>query len=76
MQKCNIKSSTSVKEAHYSAATQVLRVEFQSGVVYEYSKVPNDLIAAWESVTKTKSGSVGNFFHHFIKLGTYPFKKV
>ena len=76
MQKCNIKSSTSVKEAHYSAATQVLRVEFQSGVVYEYSKVPNEVIEQWEACARLPKGSTGSQFHALIKTAGFSFKKV
>ena len=72
--KVNIKTSTSISNAWYDQHTSSLRVEFKSGVEYNYSEVPLDIIEKWETHTKTPSGSVGSFFHHNIR-NAFPFLK-
>jgi len=58
--------------AHYSynAETRVLRVVFVSGLVYDYSGVPEEVYRAMKATI-----SKGSFLNNEIK-GKYPFEKV
>lgn len=62
--------STGMKSIRYDPETQILRIEFESGGVYEYIGVPpevyDELLIA---------GSRGWFFREFVRE-RYPFEKV
>lgn len=57
MQRLNLKESSNIEEAWYSCATLKLVVTFKKGQQYEYSMVPNGVMASWEQAT-----SAGKFF--------------
>jgi hypothetical protein len=52
--------------AAFSHEGGVLRVEFKSGHVYEHSDVSDEL-AARMLANHSEGGSVGSFYHHYIK---------
>jgi hypothetical protein len=62
--------STVVHTFHYNIDSLVLTVIFQSGAVYEYYDVPEDVYLLF-----TKARSKGTFLNQHIK-GNYAFEKV
>ena len=58
----NAKSSSNIESVDYSNYCQVLTVRFHSGLVYQYSDVPQELINEW-----VKAESIGSFFHKNIR---------
>jgi lysyl-tRNA synthetase class 2 len=61
--------STVIKHYRYDAATQELRIEFQSGSVYVYENVPPDTVKALGAAF-----SKGEFFGARIR-NNYPFRR-
>ena len=54
----------------YDASTQILRVHFVSGLVYDYRDVPAHVYSEMRAAS-----SKGSYLNQHIK-GHYPFKKV
>ena len=61
-----VAGSSSVKAVGYDPASQTLRVQFQSGAVYDYADVPVELHASLAAAP-----SVGSFFGQNIRT-KYP----
>ncbi|MFA6060326.1 MAG: KTSC domain-containing protein [Taibaiella sp.] len=62
--------SSVIITAHYNKDTQVLKVIFRSGAVYEYYGVPEEVYLFY-----MKAKSKGTFLNKFIK-GNFEFEKV
>jgi len=62
--------SSVVAHIQYDPATQVLRITYVSGMVYDYKKVPEKIYKAMKA-----SGSKGTYLNNHIK-GHYEFEKV
>lgn len=62
--------SSVIVTAHYDKDTQVLKVIFRSGAVYEYYGVPEEVYLMY-----MKAKSKGTFLNKFIK-GNFEFEKV
>jgi hypothetical protein len=62
--------SSVIITAHYDKDTQVLKVIFRSGAVYEYYDVPEEVYLLY-----MKARSKGTFLNKFIK-GNFEFEKV
>ena len=62
--------STVIAGFLYNAKTATLRINFVSGLIYEYKKVPERIFTAMQ-----KAKSKGIFFNRYIK-GHYDFSKV
>jgi len=63
--------SSAIAAMGFDAASQVLRVEFNSGTVYDYAGVPEDLFEAM----MLKAPSHGQFFIQNVR-NKFTFKKV
>jgi hypothetical protein len=61
--------SSVIKRVGYDSQEQVLRIEFRSGDVYDYEKVP-----WWVVGQLLSSESLGRFYNHSIR-DVYPFRK-
>lgn len=63
-------SSSDLHSVGYDPITCILEIEFHSGGIYQYSKVP-------ESMHKglMRASSQGKYFHAYIK-DFYPYRKV
>ena len=62
--------SSNLKEASYNTETETMTVSFNSGGIYEYSKVP------WNKFTKFRlAESQGKYFNENISKA-YTFKKI
>jgi hypothetical protein len=62
--------SSNLKEALYNTETETMTVSFNSGGIYEYSKVP------WNKFTKFRlAESQGKYFNENISKA-YTFKKI
>ncbi len=55
-------SSTNIRSIGYDSESQTLEIEFRSGGIYQYIKVPESLYNALLSAS-----SIGSFFHRYIK---------
>ncbi|MBU2599502.1 KTSC domain-containing protein [bacterium] len=62
--------SSNIEGIGYSEDTQILRVEFLSGAIYEYKNVP---IMEFEQLKN--ASSAGSYLHRNIK-NNYPYEKV
>ena len=62
--------SSVIITAHYDKDTQVLKIIFRSGAVYEYYDVPKEVYLFY-----MKARSKGTFLNKFIK-GNFEFEKV
>lgn len=62
--------STVIESFEYLAEQKILRVKFNSGLIYEYKQVPADVFKALKI-----SGSKGRFLNFHIK-GKYEFDKI
>ena len=62
--------STVVSEIHYYPARTTLRIIFVSGLIYDYSKVPEKVYKEMKA-----SSSKGAYLNRHIK-GVYNYKKV
>jgi len=63
-------SSSNVAAVGYDAETETLEVEFNSGAVYQYSGVPEEIYTGLIG-----AGSVGKFFNANVK-NSYQFQQV
>lgn len=63
--------SSTIKSAGYDPTTLRLEVEFQSGSLYEYSKVPERVFQ-----DLMKAASAGKYFAQYIKKANYPFTQL
>jgi hypothetical protein len=63
--------SSNLLAVGYDPATSTLEIDFRSGGVYQYYGVPGQV---YECLMKAESK--GSYFHHYIKLAGYPYKKV
>lgn len=64
-------SSSNLRAVGYDAATQLLRVAFIDGGLYEYLSVPASVHAGLMS-----AGSHGSYFDAHIKKGPYRYHKI
>ena len=62
--------STVIKSIFYNRQSHCLRVEFVSGMVYDYKNVPEKIYNAMK-----KSFSKGTFLNRYIK-DKFPFEKI
>ena len=62
--------SSVIAEMKYDPVQSTLRVQFVSGLIYEYQKVPLEVFQAMR-----KAFSKGTFLNQYIK-GNYEFKKL
>lgn len=62
--------STVIKSIQYDATAARLRVEFVSGMVYEYQDVPEAVYLGLKT-----SGAKGVYLNQQVK-GRYPYKKI
>jgi hypothetical protein len=62
--------STVVSYIHYFPATQILRVSYVSGAVYDYKNVPEEIYKAMKNAF-----SKGTYLNKYVK-GNYSFEKV
>ena len=62
--------SSVIAAMHYDPGSQVLKVIFVSGMVYEYRNVPAKIYRAMRS-----SGSKGTYLNKYIK-GHYEFERI
>lgn len=69
-------NSSQISTTKYTPDTETLEVEFKTGAVYQYFKVP---LAIWENLEKQKKEipqySVGNWLNKTIK-GKFEFLKI
>jgi hypothetical protein len=65
----NVRSSN-LKSVGYDSENEILEIEFKSGGIYQYSKVPEVVYSKLMS-----SSSHGKYFHKMIR-DKYPTKKV
>lgn len=65
--------SSVVKNFSYEPKTQVLRIEFQNGSVYDYKEVPEGVKQALDELEN--AGSVGKYFNEHIK-GKFEYEKI
>jgi hypothetical protein len=63
-------SSSNLASVGYDSETQMLRIEFRSGSVYEYSGVPET-----EYQGLMDASSKGHYFHQYIK-DRYGYSKI
>ncbi len=69
MERKNVESSD-LHSVGYDEDTQTLEIEFNSGGIYEYYNVPQNI---YEGLINAPS--YGKFFHRYIK-GNYNFRKI
>ena len=62
--------SSNVESIGYNEGTQILRIKFRSGAIYEYKNVP---LMEFEQLKN--SSSVGSYFNRNIARN-YPYEKV
>jgi len=62
--------STVIKNIQYDAGTATLRVEFVSGMIYEYQEVPESVYLGLKT-----SGAKGVYLNQQVK-GRYAYKKI
>ncbi len=63
--------SSNVSSVGYDPGTSTLEIKFHSGGVYQYYGVPSSVHEGF-----MKADSKGSYFHHYIKLAGYHYKKV
>jgi hypothetical protein len=63
-------SSSNLKTVGYDSSSEILEIEFHSGGIYQYYKVP---ISIYNSLMKELSH--GKFFHAYIK-DFFPCKRI
>ncbi|HEY4754764.1 MAG TPA: KTSC domain-containing protein [Ignavibacteriaceae bacterium] len=68
--KREIVKSSNLKSVGYDELSEILEVEFKTGGIYQYSKVPENI---YQELIKATSH--GKYFIRFIK-NKYPTKKV
>lgn len=64
-------NSSNLAAVGYDSNSQIMRVEFNNGGIYEYYNVPQE---KYEELIV--ASSVGSYFHHNIKNGGYKFSKI
>ena len=62
--------SSVIKSFQYDPTSKVLRIEYQSGMIYDYIKVPAEVYDAMRNAF-----SKGTYLNRYIK-GKYAFKKI
>lgn len=62
--------SSVISTMSYNAATSTLRIEFVSGMIYDYKNVPQEIFQAIKT-----SGAKGIYLNKHIK-GRYRFEKI
>lgn len=62
--------SSNLNSVGYDPATNTLEIQFNSGGVYQYFKVPNSVY-----LELIKAASKGSYFHKYIK-GRYQFNRI
>ncbi len=62
--------SRNLKSVGYDPTLLILEIEFHSGNIYQYDKVPEDVY-----ISLIEAASLGSFLHNHIK-GKYPYRKV
>ena len=70
MERTSVQSSY-LASAGYDLDTLTLEIEFNTGGIYQYSGVPQEVYDGLMT-----AGSKGTFFHQFIRKGGYPYVKV
>lgn len=63
-------SSSNLRSVGYDRSTQILEIAFNSGGVYQYSQVPENV---YDGLMNAPSH--GRYFNHFIK-NKYPTRRV
>lgn len=63
--------SSNITSVGYDPSAGILEIEFHSGGVYQYLGVPK---AVHDGLMK--AASKGSYFHHYIKMSGYRFRKV
>ena len=63
-------TSSNIKSIGYDLRDQILEIEFNSGSIYQYFGVPQDIY-----LSLMNSGSYGQYFHANIK-NIYPTQRV
>jgi len=69
MKRETVKSSN-LRSIGYDMSTQTLEIEFNSGGIYQYSQVPENI---YDGLMNAPSH--GRYFHHFIR-DKYPTRRV
>ena len=64
-------ASSNIMSIGYDKETLTLEVEFHGGVTYQYNKVPEEIYIGLLS-----AGSVGLFFHEYIKNAGFTYNKI
>lgn len=64
-------SSSNLQAVGYDPTTQILRVAFKNGSLYEYSGVPASVHAGLMA-----AGSHGSYLDTYIKKGPYPYRQI
>ena len=64
-------SSRNLASVGYDPTTSTLEIEFNTGSIYQYFGVPQEI---YEGLMN--AGSKGTFFHHNIKTAGYNYAKV
>ncbi len=64
-------SSSNISSIGYDTRTQTLEIEFHSGSVYQYHRVPSGLYQGLMSAS-----SHGQYFDAYIKRGGYAYTRV
>jgi len=63
--------SRNLASVGYDSSTSTLEIEFNSGGIYQYYGVPQEI---YEGLMN--AGSKGTYFHQNIKMAGYPYSKV
>ena len=63
--------SSNIASVGYDLSSSTLEIEFESGGIYQYSGVPQDVYKGLMSAE-----SKGKYFHQNIKNGGYPYNKI
>lgn len=63
--------SSNISSVGYNPDTSTLEIEFHSEGKYQYYGVPSQVHQGL-----MKAESKGSYFHHYIKMAGYPYKKV
>lgn len=70
MKRAPVKSSN-ISSVGYDPVTSTLEIEFHHGGVYQYYGVPSQVHDGL-----MEAESKGSYFHNYIKLPGFPYKKV
>lgn len=63
--------SSNLASVGYDSDSLTLEIEFNSGGIYQYFTVPQDVYHGLMS-----AGSKGSYFHQNIKLAGYPYQRI